>query len=68
LTPKEWVLTCIDFAYSEKAIADEECDRRGLPRLSFPEFLYDLFMSLYGMRKSAEIVRSIYSESIIILL
>ncbi|PRP81719.1 hypothetical protein PROFUN_10819 [Planoprotostelium fungivorum] len=52
--PKEWIYRCIDLIYCEKMLADEESIAAGKPCTPMAEFVYELFISLYGLRKSAE--------------
>ena len=56
MTPKSetWLLLQLDMIYHEKLLMDARCDQKRLPRINFPEHMYDLYLYKYGVRPIAE--------------
>eukprot|EP01105_Mastigella_eilhardi_P022176 TRINITY_DN5447_c0_g1_i1.p1 TRINITY_DN5447_c0_g1~~TRINITY_DN5447_c0_g1_i1.p1 ORF type:complete len:820 (-),score=235.45 TRINITY_DN5447_c0_g1_i1:84-2522(-) len=52
---REWALTFVNCIYVQKIISDEEYDAKNAPRLEMPEFVYQFFVNLYGLRHLAEL-------------
>eukprot|EP01116_Phalansterium_solitarium_P008865 TRINITY_DN2282_c0_g2_i2.p1 TRINITY_DN2282_c0_g2~~TRINITY_DN2282_c0_g2_i2.p1 ORF type:complete len:631 (-),score=255.40 TRINITY_DN2282_c0_g2_i2:92-1951(-) len=51
---EEWLLRLISHLLLRKLRADEEADSRMEPHDPMPQFIYEEFLSLYGLRKLAE--------------
>jgi hypothetical protein len=54
---KDWALKCTLLIYSEKMIADDERISKGKQKQPLSEFIFELFMSLFGNRETAQSVR-----------